>query len=42
VNGALAAGGVVAESVAVELPRLEGRFLELVEEESTRAAAAAG
>jgi ABC-2 type transport system ATP-binding protein len=42
VNGVLAAGGVVAESVAVELPRLEDRFLELVEEESTRATAAAG
>jgi ABC-2 type transport system ATP-binding protein len=42
VNGALAVGGVVAESVAVELPRLEDRFLELVEEEGTRAAAAAG
>jgi ABC-type multidrug transport system ATPase subunit len=42
VNGALAAGGVVAESVTVELPRLEDRFLELVEEEGTRAAAAAG
>jgi ABC-type multidrug transport system ATPase subunit len=41
VNGALAAGGVVAESVTVELPRLEDRFLELVEEEGTRAAAAA-
>jgi ABC-type multidrug transport system ATPase subunit len=40
VNGALAAGGVVAESVTVELPRLEDRFLELVEEEETRAVAA--
>jgi len=37
VNGALAAGGIVAESVSVELPRLEDRFLELVEEEDSRA-----
>ena len=33
VNAALAAGGVIAESVTVELPRLEDRFLEVVEEE---------
>jgi ABC-2 type transport system ATP-binding protein len=37
VNGALMAGGVVAESVTVELPRLEDRFLRIVEED-TRAA----
>ena len=33
VNGVLAAGGVIAESVTVELPRLEDRFLEIVEED---------
>jgi ABC-2 type transport system ATP-binding protein len=33
VNGALATAGVIAESVAVELPRLEDRFLEIVEKE---------
>ncbi len=40
VNGALAAGGVIAESVAVELPRLEDRFLEIVEAEDAHAVAA--
>jgi ABC-2 type transport system ATP-binding protein len=39
VNGALAAGGVIAESVAIELPRLEDRFLEIVEEENAHAVA---
>jgi ABC-2 type transport system ATP-binding protein len=34
VNAALAAGGVIAESVTVELPRLEDRFMEIVEEDS--------
>ena len=34
VNGVLAAGGVIAESVTVELPRLEDRFLEIVEEDT--------
>jgi ABC-2 type transport system ATP-binding protein len=33
VNAALAAGGVIAESVTVETPALEDRFLEIVEEE---------
>jgi ABC-2 type transport system ATP-binding protein len=33
VNAALAAGGIIAESVTVELPSLEDRFLEIVEEE---------
>ena len=33
VNAALVAGGVIAESVTVELPRLEDRFLEIVEED---------
>ena len=32
VNAALMAGGVIAESVTVETPRLEDRFLEIVEE----------
>ena len=40
VNAVLGAGGVIAESVAVELPRLEDRFLEIVEEENTHAMAA--
>lgn len=31
-NAALAVGGVIAESVSVALPRLEHRFLEIVEE----------
>jgi hypothetical protein len=34
VNGALMAGGVIAESVTVELPRLEDRFLQIVEEDT--------
>jgi ABC-2 type transport system ATP-binding protein len=34
VNGVLMAGGVVAESVTVELPRLEDRFLQIVEEDA--------
>jgi ABC-2 type transport system ATP-binding protein len=42
VNALLAAGGVVAESVTVELPRLEDRFLEIVEEENADALAAGG
>ena len=33
VNSALAAGGVIAESVTVEQPRLEDRFLEIVQED---------
>jgi len=40
VNAVLAAGGVVAESVTVELPRLEDRFLEIVEEGDADAVAA--
>jgi ABC-2 type transport system ATP-binding protein len=40
VNAALAAGGVIAESVTVELPRLEDRFLEIVEEDEAHAVAA--
>ena len=32
VNAVLAAGGVIAESVTAELPRLEDRFLEILEE----------
>lgn len=40
VNAALAAGGVIAESVTVELPRLEDRFLEIVEEEDAHVVAA--
>jgi ABC-2 type transport system ATP-binding protein len=39
VNGALAAGGVIAESVAVELLPLEDRFLEIVEEDADAVAA---
>lgn len=39
VNAALAAGGVIAESVTVELPRLEDRFMEIVGEESHAVAA---
>jgi hypothetical protein len=41
VNAALVAGGVIAESVTMELPRLEDRFLEIVEED-THAVAASG
>jgi hypothetical protein len=40
VNAALAAGGVIAESVTVELPRLEDRFLEIGKEEDARVVAA--
>jgi ABC-2 type transport system ATP-binding protein len=40
VNGVLAAAGVIAESVAVELPRLEDRYLEIIEEEDEHAVAA--
>ena len=40
VNAALAAGGVIAESVTVELPRLEDRFLEIVEEQDAHVVAA--
>lgn len=36
VNAALIAGGVVAESVAVEQPRLEDRFLEIIQPESVQ------
>ncbi len=39
VNAALAAGGVIAESVTVELPRLEDRFLEIVEEQDAHVVA---
>jgi hypothetical protein len=42
VNAALAAGGVIAESVTVELPRLEDRFLEIVEEQGHGHVVAAG
>jgi hypothetical protein len=41
VNAALVTGGVIAESVTMELPRLEDRFLEIVEED-THAVAAGG
>ena len=41
VNAALVTGGVIAESVTTELPRLEDRFLEIVEED-THAVAASG
>ena len=40
VNGVLAAGGVVAESVTVERPGLEDRFFEITEKEDARAVAA--
>jgi ABC-2 type transport system ATP-binding protein len=40
VNGALAAGGVIAESVTMELPRLEDRFLEIVGDEDAHDVAA--
>jgi ABC-2 type transport system ATP-binding protein len=40
VNSALAAGGVVAESVTVERPRLEDRFLEITGTEDGHAVAA--
>ena len=40
VNGALMAGGVVAESVTVERPGLEDRFLEITGKEDARAVAA--
>jgi ABC-2 type transport system ATP-binding protein len=40
VNGVLLAGGVIAESVAVERPRLEDRFLEITEKEDAHAVAA--
>ena len=40
VNGALLAGGVVAESVTVERPGLEDRFLEITGNEDARAVAA--
>jgi ABC-2 type transport system ATP-binding protein len=39
VNGVLAAGGVIAESVTVEVPRLEDRFLEIVGEDAHAMAA---
>jgi hypothetical protein len=42
VNAALAAGGVIADSVTAELPRLEDRFLEIVKEEDAHAVAAGG
>ncbi len=34
VNAAMVAGGVIAESVTMEMPRLEDRFLEIVEEDT--------
>ena len=40
VNGVLLAGGVVAESVTVERPTLEDRFLEITEKEDAHAVAA--
>jgi ABC-2 type transport system ATP-binding protein len=40
VNGVLMAGGVVAESVTVERPALEDRFLEITGKEDARAVAA--
>lgn len=40
VNGVLVAGGVVAESVTAERPRLEDRFLEITGKEDARAVAA--
>jgi ABC-2 type transport system ATP-binding protein len=40
VNGVLVAGGVVAESVTVERPGLEDRFLEITGKEDVRAVAA--
>ena len=40
VNGVLVAGGVIAESVTVERPRLEDRFLEITGEEDAHAVAA--
>ena len=40
VNGVLVAGGVVAESVTVERPRLEDRFLEITGKGSAHAVAA--
>ncbi len=40
VNGVLMAGGVVAESVTVERPGLEDRFLEITGNEDARAVAA--
>ena len=42
VNAALAAGGVIADSVAAELSRLEDRFLKIVKEEDAHAVAAGG
>jgi ABC-2 type transport system ATP-binding protein len=42
VNAALAAGGVIADSVSAELPRLEDRFLEIVKGEDAHAVAAGG
>ena len=40
VNGALAAGRVIAESVTVARPRLEDRFIEITQKEDARAMAA--
>jgi ABC-2 type transport system ATP-binding protein len=40
VNGVLVSGGVVAESVTVERPRLEDRFLEITGKEDGRAVVA--
>ncbi len=42
VNGALVAGGVIAESVSVVQPRLEDRFLEITKREDAHAVAAEG
>jgi ABC-type multidrug transport system ATPase subunit len=40
VNAGLAQGGVIAESVTVEQPRLEDRFLEITQKETAHAVAA--
>jgi ABC-2 type transport system ATP-binding protein len=39
VNGVLAAAGIIAESITVEQPRLEDRFIEITEKENARAVA---
>ena len=40
VNGVLVQGGVIAESLTVEQPRLEDRFLEITQKENAHAVAA--
>jgi hypothetical protein len=40
VNGALVQGGVIAESVTVEQPQLEDRFLEITQKDKAHAVAA--